>query len=406
MDGTLFHQVLTMDHRANPYPLYAKLRAQPISRQDDGTFVVSTYEAVSALLHDPRLTSDDRRCPGTAMASGYGAAEGTDLPFLFLDPPEHGRLRQVAMRFFGPPVRPWRLQELEQRIRSIVDDLISVLPPTGQFDVVSHLSYPLPVKVICELMGVPHEDEPRFHKWADALGGTLDPPISVDPERDLGTAVAHLDLAFYMGDLLGKRHTRPADDLLSELIANRSPGGRMSDTEAIHTAILLLVAGHETTVNLISNGVLMLMRRPDIAERLRREPHLMMGAVEELVRYDPPIQFRTRRAFHDVTLGDTYIPAGSNVVLLLAAGNRDPQHFPQPDEFQPDRTLHSHLGFGSGLHYCFGAPLARIEAQVALGELLRRVRSPRLLSDPPPYRDNAALRGPRQLLLQYDGLDP
>jgi cytochrome P450 len=181
----------------------------------------------------------------------------------------------------------------------------------------------------------------------------------------------------------------------------------MPRADLLSTAQLLLVAGHETTVNLIANGMLTLLRHPDVLARLRREPEVIIRLVEELLRYEPPVHFRDNRvALADIDVGGTTIPAGSPITLILASGNRDPDRFPDPDRFDPDRTDNQHLGFGSGIHYCFGAPLARMETEIALTELARRLVNPRLVNDPPPYRPNPFLRGPRHLLLVIDGVKP
>src|SRR5262249_26053684 len=198
----------------------------------------------------------------------------------------------------------------------------------------------------------------------------------------------------------------PGDDLLSALATDDGPDGRMADADLVSTASLLLLAGHGTTVNLIANGMLTLLRHPDILQRLRGEPDLIIGTVEELLRYDPPLQLRADRpAVPGTAVAGTTIPEGSPVVLVLAAGNRDPARFADPERFDPDREDNQHLGFGSGIHYCFGAPLARLQVQLALAALVHRLESPRLVVDPPPYRQNPIVRGPQHLQVQFDGVN-
>ena len=202
---------------------------------------------------------------------------------------------------------------------------------------------------------------------------------------------------------------RPGDDLLSGLLSGDGPEAPMTREEVLSNAALLLVAGHETTVNLITNGMLTLLRHPEVLDRLRRgdEPDLVARVVEELLRYEPPVQFLpNRNTLDDIEVAGTTIPKGSPVTLVLAAGSRDPAHVPDPDRFDPDREHNEHLGFGGGIHYCFGAPLARPETQIALTELARRLENPRLVDDPPPYRPNPILRGPRHLLVEFDGVGP
>jgi cytochrome P450 len=211
----------------------------------------------------------------------------------------------------------------------------------------------------------------------------------------------------YLNGLADAHARQPGDDLISGLLTDTGPHAPMSREDLLATAVLLLVAGHETTVNLITNGMLTLLRHPDVLDRLRREPGLITSLVEELLRYEPPVQFLSSRAtLADIDIAGTTIPAGSPLALVLAAGSRDPGRFPDPDRFDPDRTDNQHLGFGSGIHICFGAPLARVETQVALPALARRLVNPRLVTDPPPYRPNPTLRGPRHLLVEFDAVAP
>jgi cytochrome P450 len=208
-----------------------------------------------------------------------------------------------------------------------------------------------------------------------------------------------------MAELVELRRRTPTDDLLSRLANDRGPDGRMDDPALIGTLSLLLVAGHETTTNLIANSMLALLRHPEVLEWLRREPNRLVGTVEEVLRYDPPVQLLTNRTtLTDIPVGDVTIPKGVLVTLALAAGNRDPARFRDPDRFDPGRADNAHIGFGSGIHYCFGAPLARLEAQIALTELVQRLDRPRLVLDPPPYREGPVLRGPRELLVEVSSV--
>jgi cytochrome P450 len=401
----LFTQVLNPANRPNPYPLYAQLRATPVEQQDDGIYVVSTYAEIAALLHDPRISSDERksvRGAGALAASGRLAPEGRESnpPFIFLDPPAHDRLRRLVMHQFTPE----RVAAMHDRIEQLIDGLLDARRDAGEFDVVDDFAYPLPVTVICDLLGVPREDEPRFHAWATPLARSLDPAEGMSEEQVREAAQAVLLMSEYLAGLATARQAHPTGDLLSGLVADPDPAWRMSMPELLSTMVLLLVAGHETTVNLITNGMLTLLRHPNALERLRREPKLVIPLVEEVLRYDPPVQFRTRTILADIEVAGVTIPRGATVALLLAAGSRDPRRFPEANHFVPDRTNNAHLGFGGGIHYCVGAPLARLEAQVALGELARRLVAPHLVSNPPPYRENASLRGPRHLVVGYEQL--
>ena len=270
---------------------------------------------------------------------------------------------------------------------------------------VNDLSYPLPVSVICDLLGVPETDEPRFQAWATQLATALEPDARGDTETRRRTVAAFDAISDYMRDLIREKRRRPTDDMLSGLAAH-GPDGRkqMSDFDLIATAILLLVAGHETTVNLITNAMLTLLRHPEELERLRADPERAPRLIEEVLRYEPPVHFRTRKALGSITLGGETIPKGAPVILLFASANRDPGRFEAPERFDPDRPDIEHFGFGGGLHYCVGAPLARIEAEIALAALSRRLVDPRLWDDPPPYSPGASLRGPEQLHIDIDGI--
>ncbi|MEU4407693.1 cytochrome P450 [Streptosporangium sp. NPDC023963] len=399
--SSTFQRILDHSSRADPYPLYAELRRTPVARQEDGGYVVSTYREITALLHDPHLSSDAHNLdqPGHALAM-----RGDTPAFIGLDPPQHDRLRRMAMRHFGPPHSPTLVDDLRPDLNAIVTRLIDDLVSKDEIDIVDDFAYPFPVTVICHLLGVPREDEPRFHEWVEAIVAMLDvDPVTDSEDRVREGARAREDLRAYLAELLESRRGRAGDDLLSRLADDDGPDGRMTDEEIVSTANLLLIAGHETTVNLITNGVLTLLRHPDVLERLRRDPVMIIRTVEELLRYEPPVQLIPwRAAFSDLTVADTVIPKGSRITLVLASGNRDPAYFRDPDRFDPDRPDNQHLGFGAGVHLCFGAPLARLEAQIALNELFRNLESPRLVADPPPYRQSAVLRGPRHLLVRQE----
>jgi cytochrome P450 len=396
---SVFQRILDYSNRADPYPLYAELCKTPVRREEDGTYVVSGYEEIVALLHDPHVSvgRPEPREPQDAAKEPPS--------FLRLDPPEHDRLRRVAMRHFGPPHSPHRVESLRPELLGIITDLIDSIAGRTRIDIVDDIAYPYPVTVICRILGVPREDEARFHDWADAVIESLDPREEGRQERLRRRENAMGELHRYLGGIAAERRKNPGDDLISGLVADEGPDGAMSQTEVEANGTVLLIAGHETTVNLITNGMLTLLRHPELLDRLRHEPDLAIGLVEELLRYEPPVQLRsTRIALEDIKIGGTTIPKGAPIVVALAAGSRDPEHVPDPDRFDPDRRPNQHLGFGGGIHYCFGAPLARLEAQIALTELARRLQNPRLVTDPPPYRPSPELRGPRHLLLDIDGV--
>ena len=403
--GDLFTQVLDFANRSDPYPLYDRLRKMPVSLQNDGIYVINTYAEIAELLHDPRISSDERksnRGAGALVASGRLAPEGEsgNPPFIFLDPPDHDRLRRLVMHQFTPE----RVNNMRERVVSLVAKFLEAQRDRGQIDIVDDLAYPLPVTVICELLGVPPEDESRFHGWATALARSLDPPQGMSQDEIRQAAQAAVQMGEYLGELVEARRIEPAGDLISGMIASDDSSGRMDERELFGTLALLLVAGHETTVNLVANGTLTLLRNPDVLHRLQREPGLIIPLVEEVLRYDPPVQFRTRTTLADIPIAGTIVPEGATVVLLLASGSRDERRFPNAGQFVPDRADNVHLGFGGGIHYCVGAPLARMEAQIALKGIASRLVAPRLATDPPPYRENAALRGPEHLFVEFEYL--
>ncbi|MEU1179896.1 cytochrome P450 [Streptomyces sp. NPDC005820] len=409
MTPSPLHQILDYANRADPYPIYEELRKTPVHHEEDGPYVVSTYYEILGLLHDPRISSDSRNLPRAAhdpLAEPDQQESALPPSFLRLDPPEHDRLRRMTNRPFGPPHAPHRVDGMRGELRDIVTGLVDGIGDPDGFDLVDRFSYPFPVTVICRLLGIPREDEARFHTWADAIAQSLDPDPDADPaERGKGAHDARMQLGMYLAGLIEERRRKPGDDMLSALATAKGEDGSMTTMELLSTAALLLIAGHETTVNLVTNGMLTLLRNPDVLQRLRADPRLAVPVVEELLRFEPPVQLVPQRVtLADIEVRGVTIPKGASLWLVLASGNRDPRRFEHADRFDPDRRDIQHLGLGSGIHSCFGAPLARLEAQFALAELARRLENPRLLEDPPPYRQNAVLRGPRQLRIACDGI--
>ncbi|GHJ43862.1 putative cytochrome P450 [Catellatospora sp. TT07R-123] len=404
-EPSLYDEILDYANRANPWPLYEKLRSQPVWQEADGTFVVSTYREVLALQHDPRLSSDPSNLlPEFAAMRPPAEAGGGATGFIRTDPPRHDVLRRIAMRQFGPPHRPDYVDSFVPAMQGIVGKLVDKLADKQEADVVDDVAYPLPVAVICRMLGVPPEDEPTFSAWVEPIVNSLGNPT---PEqlKERGDAVQAM--ANYMFELAQRRRAEPGDDMISGYVQDDGPDGRLEGADLFGTLVLLLIAGHETTVNLITNGWLTLQRHPDVLQRLRTEPDFSIRLVEELLRYEPPVHilpFRT--ATDDIELGGATIRKGHPISVMLASGNHDSTCIPHADRFDPDRRDNVHLSFASGVHYCFGAPLARLEAQLALTELARRLDNPRLLADPPPYRPSPVLRGPVHLPIAYDGVSP
>ena len=407
--ASLLRQITDYANRANPYPLYEELRKTPVLHEEEGgPYVISSYWDIESLLHDPRISSDATNLAAAGVDDVSGPeASGLPPSFIRLDPPEHDRLRRIANRSFGPPHRPTRINDMREELAQIVTDLIDGFGDARRVDVVDQFAYPFPVTVICRLLGVPREDEPRFRAWVDPIVAGLDPDAREggDTETQRVAQEARVQLGMYLAGLVEHRAKDPRDDMLSDLVNSHGPDGSMTMMEVLSTAVLLLIAGHETTVNLITNGMLTLLRNPEILQRFRTDPGLSVKIVEELLRFEPPVQLVPQRTcIADIEVRGVTIPKGSRIWLVLAAGNRDPERFRDPDRFDPDREDIQHLGFGSGIHSCFGAPLARLETQIALTELVRRLDNPRLVEDPPPYRQNAVLRGPRHLNISFDGL--
>jgi cytochrome P450 len=394
---TVFEEIIDYANRADPWPLYRELRKTPVTLEPDGTYIVTRYRDIVALLHDPRTSSR----PATWGILGQ-------------DPPEHDRARQVLMSHYGPPDTPGRVESMRKSISDVATGLIDRFGQ-DRADLVDEFAYPLPVTVICQLLGVPLEDERRFHAWANAIIENIvimgTEPDEVAQKRQ--DAIAQMSR--YLGTLADARRAAPGEDLLSALVTDDHTWESMSREELESNASLLLFAGHETTVNLIANGMLTLLRHPGLLSRLRAEPSFAVPVVEELLRYEPPVHFLRRMALDKIDVAGVTIPAGATMRLALAAGSRDPEHVHDPDKFNPDRhdiehvsvreeRAGQHLGFGGGIHYCFGAPLARLEAQIALTELARRLDNPQLAADPPPYRPSLVLHGPRHLQIEFDGV--
>lgn len=419
VEETPWQQALRYANRADPYPFYEELRKTPVARQPDGTYVVSTYREIVALLHDPRVSSDLRKRPVPAAAQTEGSAEPVAEPIravltepniITCDPPEHDRDRRMMVpHFVGPPHAPHAISDLEPEIRRIVDGLLDNMRGKTRIDAVDDFAYPLPVTVICKILGVPLEDEPRFHQWVETALDALDfGPEAASEEirsRQAGGRQAVREFGQFAADLLDRYARQPGPGMLSAMVNEDGPEGRMSKGVLVSNALLLIFAGHETTVNLIAHSVLTLLRHPDALEKLRRRPELIVPGVEELLRFESSVQFwHTRSAVEDIDIAGTTIPKGAPIFLAYGSANRDPERFTDPDELDLERPDNQHLGFSQGIHFCFGAPLARLEVQVAVGEFVRRVQNPRLVEDPPPYRHNQIFRGPRHVLVDIDGI--
>jgi fatty acid omega-hydroxylase len=419
-----FDAAMRHENRANPYPFFDELRKTPVVRVTNGIYAVTGYEELMALAHDPRISSDLRkRRPPTGRDRQIADESAVETPeiagayrqepsFIAQDPPDHDRARRQCMRFFGPPDSPDLIPNLEPPCQQIVNELLDKATGKNRMDVVDEFAYPLPVNVICRIMGIPIEDEPQFHAWiTDIASGVFDlgPDIQTEDgqaRRAKGEA-ANVELHNYIVGLVEKAAKSPGPGMISQLVHDDGPDGQMSPSAIVNNTILLFVAGHDSTVNLISHCVLTVLRNPGSIELLRRRPELIPGAIEEVLRLQSSVQFfPTRSALADIEIAGTTIPRGAPIYLMYGAANRDPRRFADPDTFDPRRPDNEHVGWGRGIHVCFGGPLARLEVNTAFEAFLRRVDNPRLVEDPPPYRISQVFRGPRHLLVDYDQIRP
>lgn len=352
---------------ADPYAVYARLReAGPVHRftGTDGlpAWLVTRYDDVRQALADPRLSLDKAHAkPGGYR--GLALPPALDANLLNMDPPDHTRIRRLVSQAFTPR----RIARLREPVRRTADALLDAVAPLGRADLIADYAAPLPIAVICELLGVAEGDRPDFRSWTDAL-------VVPDPARPDGAREAVRALLAHFAGLLARKRAEPADDLLSALIAVRDEEDRLSEDELMSLAFLILFAGYENTVHLIGNAVLALLVDPPQLAALRADPARTGAAVEELLRYDGPVPLAIRRfPTEDVTIGGVAVPAGETVLLSLAAAHRDPRRFPEPDRLDLGRDGAGHLALGHGIHYCIGAPLARLEAEIALTALLERL---------------------------------
>ena len=383
------------DFRVDPYPTYKRLREEdPVHESLLGPPVLTRYDHCVAVLRDHRTGTDQTKSNAYDewLAQGNtppGRNEDDHPPFLFLDPPDHTRLRGLVTKAFTPRV----VESLRPRVQELADGLIDAVQDRSGMDVIADVAYPLPVTVISEMLGVPTEDHETFQGWSRELARALDPEFVLPPEVIAAREKAAHEFTEYFRRLIGIRRSAPRDDLLSALLAVEEQGDTLTEGELLSTLILLLIAGHETTVNLIGNGVLALLRNREQFEKLSADPTLAKSAVEEVLRYDAPVQMTMRVAHDDLDFGDFALPKGEGAILLLAAANRDPAAFTDPERFDITRDDPRHLAFSSGIHFCLGASLARLEGQVALATLARRLPDMALAVDRPEYKENIVLRG-------------
>jgi cytochrome P450 len=381
---------LLPEFRLDPYPTYHQLRsADPVHKSTllPGFWALSCYSDVVMVLRDSRF--------GRANAETFWKERLGEGPahrvlsqwMLFRNPPDHTRLRTLVNKAFTPRA----IDSMRPRIQALVTELLDAVQNESGTDLMAALAYPLPVLVICDMLGVPVKDREIFKTWSGDVARILDPILT--PEvAERGHAMIS-SMSDYFHDLITHLRKHPQDNLLDAMIAAEEQGDRLSEEELLSNCILLFAAGHETTVNLIGNGTLALLQHPEQLTKLRENPHLIESAIEECLRYDSPVQMTGREAQENVEIGGKQVQAGEIVFALIGAANRDPVQFPDPDRFDITRNDNRHVAFGHGIHFCLGAALARLEAQLAVGEVVRRLPNLRLGTEAPQRRDAFTLRG-------------
>ena len=399
-DTLLLELIGTPEGRADPYARYAALqRVAPVHRTAIGLWVLSRYEDCQHMLRHPGVGKDFSQA-ATAVGlteeqqAEQAAFRNDHSNMLFADPSDHTRLRSLATRAFTPRT----VETLRPRIVELVDELIDGFGG-GEVDVMDALAFPLPVTVIGEMLGVPAEDRAQFRPLVRSVTALLE--LAVTPEALSEAAAASTVMERYFADLIAERRARPRQDLLTQLIQAEDRGDQLSEIELISTSILLFAAGFETTTHLVGNGLLALLHHPDQFERLRNDRTLLRSAVEELLRFDSPVQITARTAYEELVIDGHHIEPNSTVLALIGAANRDPDRFTNPERLDVGRAEGSPLSFGSGIHYCLGAALARLEGQIVLDRLLTRFRHIELAGDEPRHRDSLTLRGLLDLRVRF-----
>ena len=389
----------------DPYPVFDRLRAEaPVAWSEAlGAWVLTRYEHVQATMYDPRrfssrgrLSAALERFPPEVHARFKPLEDHFGIGLIGSDPPNHTRMRALINKAFVPRT----IDQMRGRLQGLIDELIDAALPRGQMDLVRDLAYPLPATVITELLGAPPSQRDNFKRWSDGIlafqgSGVVSADLIEHSQRHL------LEMRAYLTELIAERRGQPRDDLLGRLVEAETEGDRLSSAELLVICVTLLTAGHETTTNLIANGTYTLLRHPEQMEALRREPQLMAGAIEEVLRYEGPLQRNPRRAAENLELGGQQLRQNDYLLPLLGAANRDPLAFPEPQRFDITRQPNRHLAFGQGIHFCVGAPLARLEGQLALGTILRRLPKLRLNTEKVEWERHTLFRALRALPVAF-----
>jgi cytochrome P450 len=399
---SFFAAAVSVEFQADPYPLYDRMRVEaPVLELSDGQWFVFAHEPVSRLLRDPTFSSDERRSSFYPLRQEDNPrwvkrAEAPNL--LFMDPPDHTRLRRLVARAFTSTTVERARILTQQLVDQHLDAMAIAMNDGVEIDLVAALAHPIPVAVIGSILGVPTADLPMFKAWSSALARSVDPGFLRNETIDEAIDAASVELHSYLNDLAESRRDSPGDDLLSALLAVEDEDDRISRLELLELVQLLLIAGHETTVNLIGNAVVALVAHPDERRALTSDPGRIDDSIDEFMRYDSPVQLTQRIATIPIELLGAHIEPGDQVVLLLGSANRDPSVFENPYSLQLGRDAKRHVGFGGGIHLCLGASLARMEAAVVLRGLLQRLPN-FALAQQPTYRSGFTLRGPEQLVI-------
>jgi cytochrome P450 len=393
VDPTLsLYQLLDPEVLANPYPLYHRLRSEDPVHWDPflHEWVVTRYADVMTVFQDfsANRTPTPEQLTRLHMTALKPFAQVMVLQMVFLDQPAHGRIRGLASKAFTPH----RVKVLRSHIQDITDSLLDAVQPKGRMDVIADLAYPLPAIVTAEMLGVPVSDRDQLKAWSEDFAELLG-NFQYNPERAPHLLRSLEGMCAYFLGAVQEHREHPRDDVISDLVTAEHDGDRLTDGEIVANCILIMVGGQETTTNLIGNGMLSLLRHPDQLEKLQADSSLIPSAVEELLRYESPIQHTTRVAHEDTELGGKTIRKGQTVIAVMGAANRDPEQFPDPDRLDICRQDNRHVAFAYGSHFCFGAPLARLEGQVAFETVLRRMPNLRLEPGSLTWRGNLDLRG-------------
>ncbi|WP_163526137.1 cytochrome P450 family protein [Halobacillus ihumii] len=393
-------QLFSPEFNQNPYPAFSKLRQEDPIHQTllpNGNFswIVTRYDDAVTVLKDPRFIKDYTYFLGKEQEEEQSETSIFVKNMLFSDPPDHRRLRGLVQKAFTPKM----IEGLRGRIEEITNELLDKVEPNGKMNLIDAFAFPLPIIVICEMLGVPSQDRDKFRTWSNTLV-----EASNDPEEAAQLQVHMEEFVMYLRQLIAIRRQDPKDDMISKLIQSEEEGDSLSEQELYGVISLLIIAGHETTVNLITNGVFGLLENPEQKQQLINDPSIIESALEEFLRYNGPVEFSTDRwAAEAIELRGKTIAKGDHVIVALDSANRDPEQFDDPDVFDITRGKSKHLAFGKGIHFCLGAPLARLEAEVAVTTLLRRMPDLQLNTTPEKleWRPGMLMRGLKELPVAF-----